>query len=46
MAFALEQQISLADGIGLGVQLLTVEMDFSILAVPFGQRAELLFAHR
>ena len=37
LAFALEQQVGLADGIGLGVDLLAVEMRGNLLAVLAGQ---------
>ena len=37
LAFALEQQVGLADGVGLGVDLLAVEVGGDLLAVLLGE---------
>ena len=41
-AFALEQQIGLADGVGLGVDLLAVEVDRTSLPCSCGKLAQRL----
>ena len=46
LAFALEQQVGLADGVGLGVDLLAVEVRRDLLAVLSRQFLQRLFRHR
>ena len=45
-AFALEQQVGLADGVGLRVQFLAVQVDFGLLPLLASKIAELGFADR
>ena len=46
VALAFEEQVRLADGIRLGVDVLTVEMSRHLLAVCSGEFLERLFGHR
>ena len=46
LAPALEQQVGLADGIGLGVDLLTIEVGGDLLAVLGGELPQRLLGHR
>ena len=45
-AFALQQQVGLADGVGLGVDLLAVEVRGDLLAVLAGELSQGLLSHR
>jgi len=45
LALALEQEVGLADGVGLGVDLLAVEVRGDLLAVRPGEPLERLFPH-
>ena len=45
VALALEQQVGLADGIGLGVDLLAVEVGGDLLAVLLGELQQRLLGH-
>ena len=45
LALALEQQVGLADGVGLGVDLLAVEVGGDLLAVLLGELLERLLGH-
>ncbi len=45
VAFALEQQVGLADGVGLGVDLLAVEVGGDLLAVLARQRLQRFLGH-
>ena len=44
-AFSLEQQVSLADGVGFGVDLLAVEVGGDVLAVLGGELPQGVFGH-
>ena len=46
LALALEQEVGLADGVGLGVDLLAVEVGGDLLAVFLGELLQRLFADR
>ena len=46
LAFALQQEVRLRDGVGLGVDLLAVEVGRDLLAVRLGELLQRLLGHR